>query len=463
LTPSTDVIIIGAGPAGIFAAWELTRDSSLRVLLLEKGPALALRECHRTGGAGGCSHCHPCRLVSGWGGAGAFSDGKLTLAPEVGGSLGEYVDRPALQQLIGQVDQVYRDYGAPEQLYGAEPEAQRDLQRRAVAADLILIPTPVRHMGTEVCFEVLRGLHQHLDRRVTIKTGTLAEEILVVDGAVQGVRTADGELHRARYVIAVPGREGASWFRGEAARLGIGLANNPVDIGVRVELPAIVLQHLTDQFYETKLVYYSRSFDDQVRVFCLCPNGEVVLENTGGLLTVNGHSWANRKTDLTNFALLVSKTFTRPFDRPIDYGKYIATLANMLSGGVLVQRLGDLRAGRRSTEKRIARGTVRPTLSEVAAGDLSLVLPYRHLTNILEMLEALDRLVPGVNSRHTLLYGVEVKFYSSRVDLSPALETRIRGLFAAGDGAGVTRGLVQASASGMHVARQILGREGRDA
>ncbi|MDQ7794590.1 MAG: NAD(P)/FAD-dependent oxidoreductase [bacterium] len=458
MTRAHDVIIVGGGPAGIFAARELAERSSLDVLLLEKGPPLDRRDCPRS--TRGCALCAPCRLLSGWGGAGAFSDGKLTLTPDIGGSLGDYLDRTALEALIRHVDQIYLDFGAPDRLYGTDPGAFRDLQRQAASADLIFVPAPVRHLGTEVCAEVLKALHERLRDRVDIRTGTRAEEILVENGAVHGVRVASGETFRSRYVVVVPGREGAEWFRGQARGLGIGLDNNPVDIGVRVELPAVVLQHLTDPLYEAKLIYYSRAFDDQVRVFCLCPHGEVVVENTGGLLTVNGHSYATRKTEWTNFALLVAKTFTRPFDRPIDYGKYVASLANMLAGGVLVQRLGDLRAGRRSTEKRLAKGVVRPTLPEATPGDLSLVLPYRHLVSILEMLEALDRIAPGVNSRHTLLYGVEVKFYSSRVDLSPALETKVRGLYAAGDGAGVTRGLVQASASGVHVARQILCREG---
>jgi len=460
LTQTYDVVIVGGGPAGIFAARELAACPGLRVLLVEKGPPLHERICPRNAGAAACAFCDPCRLLTGWGGAGAFSDGKLTLSPEIGGSLGSYLDRAALDALIAHVDRIYRAFGAPDRLYGADPEVLRDLQRQAAIADLILVPSPVRHLGTEICTEVLRRMYEHLEPRVDIRTRTRAEEILVADGAVRGVRLADGRQVPARHVVVVPGREGAEWFSAEARRLGIGLVSNPVDIGLRVELPAVVMQHLTDRLYEAKLLYYSRAFDDQVRVFCLCPNGEVVVEQSGGLLTVNGHSWAGRKTEWTNFALLVSKSFTRPFDRPIDYGKYIASLANMLGGGVLVQRLGDLRAGRRSTEKRLAKGVVRPTLPEATPGDLSLVLPYRHLVNILEMLEALDRMAPGVNSRHTLLYGVEVKFYSSRVDLTPALETKIRGLYAAGDGAGVTRGLVQASASGVHVARQILRREG---
>jgi uncharacterized FAD-dependent dehydrogenase len=265
-------------------------------------------------------------------------------------------------------------------------------------------------------------------------------------------------MYYADYVVAVPGRDGAEWFANEALRLKLDMSINPVDIGVRVEVPSVVMEYLTDAVYESKLIYYSKSFDDKVRTFCMNPYGEVVMENNSGLITVNGHSYAERRTENTNFALLVSKTFTEPFKEPISYGKNIATLANMLGGGVLVQRLGDLLSGRRSTPERIQRGLVEPTLSEATPGDLSLVFPYRHLVSILEMLEAMDKIAPGVYSHHTLLYGAEVKFYSSRPALTPNLETQVQNLFAAGDGAGVTRGLAQASASGVIVAREIVNR-----
>ncbi len=296
------------------------------------------------------------------------------------------------------------------------------------------------------------------DKGVEVRTLTAVRSLLVDDKRVVGVELANGEHLAARYVVCVPGREGSEWFAKEAQRLGLRARSNPVDIGVRVEVPAAVLSHLTDVVYESKLIYYSPTFDDLVRTFCMNPQGQVVMENNAGLLTVNGHSYAAKKTDNTNFALLVSKSFTEPFREPISYGKYIASLANMLGGTVLVQRLGDLLDGRRSTPERIARGLVRPTLPEATPGELSLVLPYRFLKSLLEMLEAFDRIAPGVYSRHTLLYGVEAKFYSSRVELSPQLETAISGLFAGGDGAGVTRGLAQASASGVLMARTILER-----
>jgi uncharacterized FAD-dependent dehydrogenase len=269
------------------------------------------------------------------------------------------------------------------------------------------------------------------------------------------VRTQKGEEYYAGHVIVSPGREGSDWLSKEGRRLKLDASVNPVDIGVRVELPAEVLEELTDIIFESKFIYYSKTFEDRVRTFCMCPYGEVVMENNDGLITVNGHSHAERKTPNTNFALLVSKSFTHPFKEPIAYGRYVAGLANLLGGGVLVQRLGDLQNGRRSTPERLAKGLVKPTLEEATPGDLSLVLPYRHLTALMEMLKALDVIAPGVNSRNTLLYGVEVKFYSSRLNLSHNLETKIRNLYATGDGAGVTRGLMQASISGILAARDI--------
>ncbi|MFC1964582.1 NAD(P)/FAD-dependent oxidoreductase, partial [Chloroflexota bacterium] len=273
--------------------------------------------------------------------------------------------------------------------------------------------------------------------------------------------TETGDRFLCRYLIMAPGREGADWFSKEANQLGLTMHNNPIDVGVRVEVPVTVTEELTNVLYEVKLEFLSKTFSDRVRTFCMCPGGEVIKEATGGcdpVITVNGHSYADRKSNNTNFALLVSTTFTKPFREPIAYGKYLARLANILSGGVLVQRLGDLMKGRRSTPERIKRGLVQPTLKSATPGDLSFVLPYRHLNGLVEMLQAMDKLAPGVASRHTLLYGVEVKFYSYRPQLSPNLETEIRNMFAVGDGAGISRGLVQASASGIVAAREILRR-----
>jgi uncharacterized FAD-dependent dehydrogenase len=429
---------------------------------MEKGPDLEQRSCPSQEDGVPCRRCHPCATVSGWGGAGAFSDGKLTLSPEVGGMLDEFVDRGFLQDLIDYVDRVYLYFGAPPEVYGGDGAGALDeIQRRALAADLKLVPAPIRHLGTGRTREVLRRMQRALlDKGVAIRTRTPAEAILVSEDRVEGVVTAGGEVLRADYVVVAPGREGSAWLTEEARRLGLGTAVNPVDIGVRVEVPATVMEHLTRATYEAKLVFYSPTFDDKVRTFCMNPYGEVVKENNEGVVTVNGHSYSDRRTANTNFALLVSKTFTEPFRDPIAYGKYVASLANLLGGGVLVQRLGDLMAGRRSTWERLEKGLVAPTLRDATPGDLSLVFPYRHLTSLMEMLRALDKIAPGVASRHTLLYGVEVKFYSSRLRLKPSLETEIENLFAAGDGAGITRGLAQASVSGVLAARSIMDKMG---
>jgi hypothetical protein len=305
----------------------------------------------------------------------------------------------------------------------------------------------------------VQAIHDELERRgVEIRLRTEIRQLLTDNSLAVGVSTDKGEDLLAKYVIVAPGREGAPWLTDRANELKLGLHTNPVDLGVRVELPATVMAPLTDLVYEPKLLYYTKAFDDKVRTFCVCPYGEVVTEYAGDVITVNGHSYAERRTANTNFALLVSKSFTEPFREPIAYGRYVASLANLLGGGIIVQRLGDLEQGRRSTAERLSRSIVNPTLKEASPGDLALVLPHRYVVNLLEMLKAMDEFIPGVYSRHTLLYGVEVKFYSSRLNLSESLETAVKNLFAAGDGAGITRGLVQASVSGVWVAREILRR-----
>jgi hypothetical protein len=452
-----DVIIAGSGPAGIFAAIELTRKApGLSVLILEKGHDLEQRKCPRHGVMGGCLSCSPCSVTSGWGGAGAFSDGKLTLTTKFGGFLDEYLSQGELASLIDYVDRIWLEFGAASRLFGTDDAAIQELVTRAARSGLDLIPARIRHLGTEHCPGILRRMYDFLKSRATIRTLTKVERIVASNGRVEGVILADGTEERCRFLIAAPGREGSAWFTEEAKALGLTTENNPVDIGVRVEVPAVITDEITEKVWEPKIHYYSKSFDDLVRTFCVCPRGEVVTENSGGVVTVNGHSWSDKRTQNTNFALLVSKTFTEPFKEPIAYGKYIASLANMLGGGVLVQRLGDLLEGRRSTEKRLAKSIVEPTLKAATPGDLTLVLPYRHVKNVLEMLEALDKLMPGIWSGNTLLYGVEVKFYSSRVKVTPGMETGIQGLFAVGDGAGITRSLAQASASGVQAARSIL-------
>jgi len=458
-----DVIIAGGGPAGIFAALELVQTSGLSILLVEKGRDIDGRQCPARERDGRCNTCTPCNLVCGLGGAGAFSDGKLTLSTDVGGRLDDYVGGDMADDLIKYVDDTYLRFGAPDKLYGAGDDVDR-LCRQAELAGLRLKPVPIRHLGTEHCRSVLRSMRDYLDPRLDLKLDTAVDSVIVDNGRVTGIVTEDGDRFACDYLILSPGREGADWLSREANRLGLTMHNNPVDLGVRVEVPKEVMEDFCNTMYEVKLEFLSPSFDDRIRTFCMCPDGEVILESTGGadpVITVNGHSYAERKSGNTNFALLTSTAFTEPFHEPIAYGKYLARLANILSGGVLVQRLGDLMQGRRSTPARIKEGLVRPTLTSATPGDLSFVLPYRHLTGIIEMLGAMERLIPGVASPYTLLYGVEVKFYSGRLQLTSGLETEVGNMFAAGDGAGVSRGLIQASASGVVVAREILSRVGR--
>lgn len=453
-----DVIIVGAGPAGIFSALELVENTSLRILILDKGADINKRKCPASRGLG-CLNCDPCNVLHGWGGAGAYSDGKLTLSTEVGGWLGEYIKTTELQKLVTYVDKIYTRFGAPDNVYGDDIDMVEDVERKAALAGLKLIRQRVRHMGTEKCAETLRKMQRYLDGKLETKMRSEVKGLIVEGRKVKGVETVDGSKVFAEYIIVAPGRSGAEWLKAEAQVLGLKTLSNPVDVGVRVEVQAQILEKLTKVLYEPKLIYYSRFFDDIVRTFCVAPYGEVITESYNGVLTVNGQSYAERKTRNTNLAVLVSTSFTEPFKEPIAYGKYIARLTNLLSGGVIVQRLGDLEAGRRSTEERINRGTVVPTLKSATPGDLSFVLPYRYLTDIREMLEALDKIAPGLHSRDSLLYGVEVKFYSSRLPLNDCLETPIKNLFTIGDGAGLTRGLVQASVSGVVAARQIVKRE----
>jgi uncharacterized protein len=455
-----DVIIIGGGPAGIFAALELCQTPGLKILLVEKGKDISRRLCPVRDTGSACVSCGPCNLVCGLGGAGAFSDGKLVLSTKIGGHLGEYIGEASTARLIKYVDELYLRFGATEKVFSGDGAAEA-IGRKAAGAGLHLVPTPVRHMGTENCYSVLKAMQDYLEPKLEMKLCSMAAEIIAGDGAVKGVRTDDGEEYACKYLVLAPGREGADWFSREAGRLHLTTNINPVDIGVRVEVPVEVMKDLTDVLYEVKLEYLSPSFNDHIRTFCMCPAGEVIMESTGGadpVVTVNGHSYSSSKSPNTNFALLVSTDFTRPFHEPIAYGKYLARLANLLGGGALVQRFGDLLDGHRSTPERIKQGKVKPTLKSATPGDLSFALPFRHLTGLIEMLEAMDKLTPGVASPDTLLYGIEVKFYSFRPRLSACLETEVRNMFAIGDGSGVSRGLVQASASGLVAAAEIMSR-----
>ena len=453
-----DVIIVGAGPAGIFSALELAEKNKLDVLILDRGPEIDKRKCPSSRGLE-CRHCDPCSILSGWGGAGAYSDGKLTLSNEVGGWLNQYISDGELTSLVKYVDDIYLKFGASEQVFGGDTDKVDVIERQAAAAGLRLVRQEVRHMGTEKCADTLRRMRKELNDKITFMPKTNVKGLLVEGNTIKGIETASGEKITGKYVIVAPGRGGAEWLQTEAQVRGLKTVNNPVDVGVRVEVSATAMERLTDVLYEPKLIYYSKLFDDMVRTFCVSPYGEVTTESYDGVLTVNGGSYAERRTDNTNFAVLVSTSFTEPFKEPIAYGKYIARLSNLLSGGVMVQRLGDLVSGRRTTPERLARSIVTPSLKNATPGDLSFVLPYRYLSDIREMLQTLDIIAPGVHSRDTLLYGVEVKFYSSHLQLNHTLETKIQNMFTIGDGAGVTRGLIQASASGVIVAREIIKRE----
>ena len=436
-----NVAIIGAGPAGIFTALEITKlKPEWKVVLIEKGQKIEKRKCLLREGYEKCPTCKKCGLLCGWGGAGAFSDGKLTLTPDVGGHLVDYMDRKHVEDLIAYADRLYLDFGATDEVFGTDMKVFQELERQAVLAELKLVHSPVRHLGTERSLNVLKNMQDYLSERITILNDVCAQSLIVECEQVKGIILDNGETIRAEYTIVAPGREGADWLTQEFAKHKIGMVNNAVDIGVRVELPAPVFEPLTDKLYESKLIYNSPTFGDEVRTFCM-------------------NSYAEKTTNNTNFALLVSEKFTEPFKEPIQYGQHIARLANMLGGGILVQRFGDLLDGRRSTPERIKASTIRPTLACATPGDLSLVIPYRQMTSIIEMLKALDKICPGTASRYTLLYGIEVKFYSARVKLTNELETEgVKNLFAIGDGAGVTRGLIQASASGVHAARTICAR-----
>ena len=462
---SYDLIIIGAGPAGIFTALELTeRKPELCILMVDIGSAIARRKCPARI-TGKCVQCTPCAIVHGWAGAGAFSDGKLSLSDEVGGHIGDYMPHEEAMKLIRHADDIYLRFGAPKTVHGLNDPKVDEVMYEASRHNIRLVPCPVRHLGTENAATVLEAMHDHLleHTKTAFAERTVAKDLLVEAGSIRGVtlQGPDGEVWTAcaPHVVAAPGRGGAAWLTQQAQRLGLATHNNEVDIGVRVEVPNAVMDHLTKHLYEAKLVYYSDTYENKVRTFCMNPGGVVSEEHyEGGIAVVNGHSYADDalRTGNTNFAMLVSTRFTEPFNQPIEYGRYIAQLANMLTGGpIMVQRLGDLLRGRRTDAGRLAKSTTLPTLTTAVPGDLSFVLPPRHLTSIVEALRAFDKLAPGLYSRNTLLYGVEVKFYSSKIHVDSRFETKIKGLYAIGDGAGITRGLMQASCTGIAVARAV--------
>ncbi|MCL2051652.1 MAG: NAD(P)/FAD-dependent oxidoreductase [Lachnospiraceae bacterium] len=457
-----DVIIIGAGPSGIFCALELKeKNKNLNILMLEKGRSIEKRLCPKRT-TKQCIGCNPCSITTGFAGAGAFSDGKLSLSPDVGGNLPAILGYDETLKLINESDQIYLKFGADKNVYGLDKDEEiREIRRKAIVANLKLIECPIRHLGTEEGYKIYGKLERHLiDIGIEILFGTMAKEILLENGQASGVETDKGEIFRAKHIVSAVGREGADWFKNKCDEIGIETEPGTVDIGVRVEVRDEIMQFLNENLYEAKLVYHTPTFDDKVRTFCTNPSGEVATEYyEGGLAVVNGHAYKSGefKTSNTNFAILVSKNFTKPFKTPIEYGKQIAQLSNMLCGGqILVQTFGDLRRGRRTTEERLCRNNLLPTLKDAVPGDLSLVFPHRIMIAIEEMLFALDKITPGIAGEETLLYGVEVKFYSNKVIVDKDFETSIKGLYAIGDGAGITRGLQQASANGISLARSIL-------
>ena len=462
MSQNYDVIIIGAGEAGVFAGYELALlRPELKVLILEQGADIFTRTCPIVAGkVTECIQCKVCGTMCGFGGAGAFSDGKFNFTTAFGGWLTDFMDAREVMNLIEYVDSINVAHGATDKVYSTESPAARELAKRALEHDLHLLQARCKHLGTETNLRILQNIYNGMKEKVEFRFRTAVSEIAVEGEHSYRVTTEKGEEFTAPWLIAGPGRSGAEWFANQCKGLGIQLINNQVDIGVRVELPAMVFEHITDVVYESKLVYRTKQYGDQVRTFCMNPYGHVVAENVEGINTVNGHSYSAQelRSENTNFALLVSNRFTQPFDQPYRYGKHIASLSNMLAGGVLVQRFGDLVKGVRTNEHRLSKSFTRPTLTAAVPGDLSLALPKRQLDDIIEMIYALDKIAPGTANYDTLLYGAEVKFYSSRLALSGELETSMPGFFAIGDGAGVTRGLAQAGASGVKVARVISGR-----
>jgi len=462
MSSNFDVIIIGAGPGGIFCAYELMeKKPDLKVLMIEKGRSIDKRVCPKRT-TKECVGCKPCSITTGFAGAGAFSDGKLSLSPDVGGNLPAILGYDKTVELLKESDDIYLKFGADKNVWGVDKAKEiREIRRAAIGANLKLVECPIRHLGTEEGYKIYARLQKHLEEKgVEIKFNTMVSELMIENGAVVGVKTDKGEEFRAPEVVSAVGREGADWFKDVCEEMNIETTPGTVDVGVRVEVRDEVMQFLNDNLYEAKLIYHTPTFDDKVRTFCTNPSGEVATEYyEGGLAVVNGHAYKAQeyKTNNTNFAILVSKNFTKPFKTPIEYGKMIAQMSNMLCGGkILVQTFGDFRRGRRTTDERLCRNNIIPTLKDAVPGDLSLVFPHRIMVDIEEMILALDKVTPGIASDETLLYGVEVKFYSNRVVIDEDFQTSIKGLRAIGDGAGVTRGLQQASANGISVARSIL-------
>jgi uncharacterized FAD-dependent dehydrogenase len=469
-----DVIVVGAGPAGIFTCYELTlKMPNAKVLLIDKGhdiyrrncPILQkkIEKCPAPAGKKDYAGCLPaCSITNGFGGAGAYSDGKFNITSEFGGWMTDYLPDSQVIELIRYVDDINLKHGATESITDPMTDKVREIERRGYAAGLKLLRAQVRHLGTEQNLEIMKRIYEYLQDKIEMAYKTEVEDLITEKTAdavkVKGVQLKDDQQVFADKVVITPGRDGSTWLAKLLKSRRLTMINNQVDIGVRVETTNIVMQEINDNLYEGKFVF-NTSVGTRVRTFCSNPSGHVVVENHSGTMLANGHAYRDPKlgSPNTNFALLVSHTFSEPFDKPNEFAHAISKLANALSnGGLIVQKYGDLLKGRRSTEKRIKEGFVEPTLKEAVPGDLGLVLPYNTLKSLIEMTEALNHVTPGIASEHTLFYGVEAKFYSARPRLNDRFETEINGLYVGGDGAGITRGLAQASACGVWIARDII-------
>ncbi|MDQ0189209.1 NAD(P)/FAD-dependent oxidoreductase [Alicyclobacillus cycloheptanicus] len=468
-----DVVIVGAGPAGLYAAYEFTRKApEASVLLIDKGVEAKYRHCPiMEGKIDKCppankikdyASCWPaCGVINGAGGAGSFSDGKFNITSEFGGFLTDYLPPSKVLELIRYVDEINLAHGAPDAITDPTTEAVAAIERRAMGAGLKLLRAQVRHIGTDRNLELMNSIFAYLESRIDMRFRSFVEDILVEDGAIAGIKLRSGEQIATKYLIVAPGRDGATWLSELFRRHKVKMTNNQVDIGVRVETSNVVMQEINEHLYEGKFIYQSPSTGLRVRTFCSNPSGHVVVENHTGIMAANGHAYKDPAlgTQNTNFALLVSHRFTEPFDRPNEFARQICAHANALSNGsIIVQKYGDILKGRRSTPARIQEGFIEPTLKEAVPGDLGLVLPYKTMVALQEMIEALNKVTPGIASEHTLFYGVEAKFYASRADVNDHLETAIQGLYCAGDGPGISRGISQAASSGVYAARNIIAR-----
>ncbi len=463
-----DVVIVGAGPAGIMCAYELSiKKPEIKVLLVDKGNDIYHRRCpilekkiikcpvQKNGFIGCLPHCS---ITNGFGGAGAYSDGKFNITSEYGGWMDEYLDADTLEELIHYVDSINLEFGAPIEITDPTTDKVKEIERKGLAVGLKLLRGQVRHLGTEVNLQILKNIFEFLNTKITMIYKTEVTDLFVQNGKVEGVLLENGDEIESPIVVVTPGRDGSAWLSSICNTHNIPTTANHVDIGVRVETNNEIMEEINENLYEGKFIFRTSS-GSQVRTFCSNPSGHVVIENHSGTILANGHAYADSKlgSKNTNFALLVSHNFTEPFNQPNEFAHSVSRLANMLSNGaVIVQRYGDLKKGRRSTEKRIKEGFVSPTLKEAVPGDLGLVLPYKTMKSIMEMIEALDHVSPGVASEHTLLYGVESKFYSARPEVNDQFESKINGLYFGGDGAGITRGLAQAGANGVWIARDIV-------